>query len=32
MTTKGIMTSPILKEAGTVSVLNPGFIQEKELT
>jgi hypothetical protein len=32
VTTRDITTSPIPKEAGTVPVLNPGFVQEEELT
>jgi hypothetical protein len=32
VTTKGMTTSPIPEEAGTVPVPNPGFVQEEELT
>jgi hypothetical protein len=32
MTTRDMTTSPIPKEAGTVPVPNPGFVQKEELT
>jgi hypothetical protein len=32
VTTRGMTTSPIPKETGTVPVPNPGFVQEEELT